>query len=52
MSEQEIYQTIQHMQSLGYAVVAFNPRELHGVDPTRVEDLLVQRGIEIISSLS
>jgi hypothetical protein len=51
MSEQEIFETIQHIQSLGYAVVVFTPRELHGVDPTRVEDLLVQRGKEIISSL-
>jgi len=51
MSEQEIFQTIQHIQSLGYAVVAFTPRELHGVDPTRVEDLLIEKGKDIISSL-
>lgn len=39
---------LQELRADGYAVVVFNPDELKGVSPDNVEDVLVQRGWDMI----
>jgi hypothetical protein len=44
--------TIQDMRQDGYAVVVWNPDELRGVDPTRVEDHMIEKGGDYIEMRS
>lgn len=44
-------QLAQSLRARGYAVVFFNPDELEGVDPRRVESRLVEVGNEVIAIL-
>ncbi len=44
--------TIQDMRHDGYAVVVWNPDELRGVDPTRVEDHMIEKGGDYIEMRS
>ena len=39
------------LKRMGYAVVAFAPEELKGVNPDRVEDRLIELGNEVINDL-
>lgn len=48
----EFQDAMAKMQSFGYAIVVFSPEELEGADPSRVEDHLVEKGWDIISSLT
>ena len=36
----------------GYAVVVWNPDELRGVDPNRVEDRMIEKGGDYIDQIS
>ena len=45
-------QALKTLREAGYAVVVFNPEELAGVDPSTVEDILVERGWLTIENLS
>lgn len=42
---------VQYLRQRGYCVVIFNPGELRGVDPDQLQDLLVERGNQIIEQL-
>ena len=42
---------IEELRAKGYAVVIFNPDELDGADPEKVQDYLVGSGWTIISEL-
>lgn len=42
---------VHYLRQRGYAVVIFNPDELGDVDPSRVEDRLVELGNEVIVCL-
>ena len=44
-------QALKTLREAGYAVVVFNPEELAGVDPSTVEDILVERGWMTIENL-
>ena len=48
----EFEDAMQRLQSFGYAIVAFSPEELEGAEPSRVEDLLIEKGWDVIQSLS
>ena len=48
---QEQIKAIDELKTLGYAVVLFNPDELEGADPDRVEDRLVELGWDVIFDL-
>lgn len=37
--------------NMDYAVVAFTPEELRGVDPDKVQDRLIELGYEVINDL-
>lgn len=43
---------VDRLRALGAAVAVFEPSELRGTDPRRVEDLLAQEGNEIIDLLA
>lgn len=43
--------TIQELKDEGFAVVLFNPEELEGADPDRIEDRLIELGWEVIFDL-
>lgn len=44
--------TLTQLRSEGFAVVVFNPEELRGVDPERVQARLVEVGNEVIDVLA
>jgi hypothetical protein len=44
--------TLAELRAAGYAVCAFNPDELNGVEPDRIEDLMCERGWDAIACLS
>ena len=43
---------VQELRDLGYAVCIFNPEELNGAKPHKVEDELVSAGWDIIDNLA
>ena len=43
---------IDQLREEGYAVVVFAPSELHGVDPDKVEFLVIESGDKIIARLA
>jgi hypothetical protein len=49
---EEHMKAIQELRELGYAVCIFNPEELRGAKPHKVEDELVSAGWEIIDALA
>jgi hypothetical protein len=52
IAQVDFERAVQKMQSFGYAIVVFSPEELEGADPTRVEDLMIERGWEVVSSFT
>lgn len=48
---QEHMEAIRELRDLGYAICIFNPEELKGAVPRKVEDELVSAGWDIIDSL-
>ena len=48
---EEHMKAIQELRDLGYAVCIFNPEELNGAKPHKVEDELVSAGWYIIDNL-
>jgi hypothetical protein len=51
MTEEHV-KAIQELRDLGYAVCIFNPEELNGAKPHKVEDELVSAGWDIIDTLA
>ena len=51
MSE-DLLVSVDKLRELGYAVVVFNPEELEGVDPSRIEDRMTELGWEVIYNLA
>jgi hypothetical protein len=51
MTEEQM-KAIRELRDSGYAVCIFNPEELRGAKPHKVEDELVSAGWEIIDSLA
>jgi hypothetical protein len=51
MSE-DLLVSVDKLRDLGYAVVVFNPDELEGVDPSRIEDRMTETGWDAIYTLS
>jgi hypothetical protein len=49
---EEHIKAIQELRDIGYAVCVFNPEELMGAKPHKVEDELVSTGWEIIDILA
>jgi hypothetical protein len=49
---EESMKVIRELRDLGYAVCIFNPDELRGAKPHKVEDELVSAGWEIIDTLA
>ena len=49
---EEHKKAIQELRNLGYAVCIFNPEELRGAKPHKVEDELVSGGWDIIDALA
>ena len=47
---QKIDEAIRTLRSLGYAVVAFAPEELEGIDVDDLEDRLTERGWEVLGA--
>lgn len=43
-----IYELHHRLIEMGCAVVIFTPTDLRGVDPGRVEDVLIERGWDVI----
>lgn len=43
---------LQDLRDAGYSVVVWNPDELRGVDPTRVEDHMIEKGSDYIDMCS
>ena len=50
MNQDEL-DVIVNLKNKGYAVVLFEPEELEGASPDRVEDRLIELGWDIISDL-
>jgi len=48
----EAMKAIRELRDLGYAVCIFNPEELNGAKPHKVEDELVSAGWDIIDNLA
>ena len=48
----EHMEVIRELRDLGYAVCIFNPEELRGAKPHKVEDELVSAGWEVIDTLA
>ena len=46
----EILKYIDELQSAGYAVVVFSPDEIGKADREQLEDIMIERGSEYISS--
>lgn len=42
---------IRELREQGYAITIFNPEELQGADPRRVQDQLVTEGWQVIDIL-
>ena len=40
------------LRDLGCAVIVFIPEELNGADPEQVEDILIEKGWDVIDSLT
>jgi hypothetical protein len=49
---EEHMKAVQELRDLGYAVCIFNPEELNGAKPHKVEDELVSAGWDIIDNLA
>lgn len=49
--EQHEYEALKRLRKEGYAIVVFNPGELAGADPSRVEERLVELGWDVIDAL-
>ena len=49
---EEHMKVIEELRDLGYAVCIFNPEELNGAKPHKVEDELVSAGWDIIDNLA
>lgn len=49
---EEHMKAIRELRDSGYAVCIFNPEELRGAKPHKVEDELVYAGFEIIDTLA
>jgi hypothetical protein len=47
-SEQQ--QTIHAMRDAGYLVIVWSPKELNGVDVSHIEDVLIERGNDLIEA--
>ena len=45
-------QALKNLREAGYAVTVFSPEELAGVDPSAVEDMMVERGWLTIENLA
>lgn len=48
----QIIGCIQQLRDFGCAVVCFIPEEMRGVDPTQIEDRLVEIGWTVIDTLT
>lgn len=48
---QEQIKVIDELKTQGYAIVLFNPEELEGAEPDRVEDRLIEIGWDVIFDL-
>lgn len=51
MTDQE-FNVIRQLRDKGYAVVSWNPQELRGVDPSHVEDIMIERAYDLIDSMA
>jgi hypothetical protein len=49
---EKLREATKEARGLGYAVVYWNPEELKGVDPERIEERCVEQGNMVIDSLS
>lgn len=47
----EMLDALQMLRDAGFAVCAFDPEELEGVDPTHVEDRMCATGWDTIEAL-
>lgn len=51
MTDQE-FNVIRQLRDKGYAIVSWNPEELRGVDPSHVEDIMIERAFNLIDSMA
>lgn len=51
MYTNEVLDALQLLRDAGFAVCAFDPEELEGVDPTHVEDRMCATGWDTIEAL-
>lgn len=51
MYTNEMLDALQLLRDAGFAVCAFDPEELEGVDPTRVEDRMCATGWDTVEAL-
>lgn len=50
--EAQAFQALESLRSEGYAVIIWSPAELGDVDPGRVEELSIEKGWDIIATLT
>lgn len=47
-----LHEVLGQARKHGYCVVIFDPEELRGIDPRRIEDVCIERGNEAIEQLA
>ena len=47
----EQQKTIHALRDAGYLVIIWTPQELDGIDPSHMEDLLIERGNDMIETM-
>lgn len=51
MTEQDL-EMIHQLRQKGYAVAVWDKEELRGVDPSHVEDVMIERAYDLIDSMA
>lgn len=51
MTQQEL-NMLHQLRDKGYAVAVWNPQELRGVDPSDVEDIMIERAADFIDVMA
>lgn len=51
MTEQEL-NMLRQLRNKGYAVAVWTPEELRGVDPSDVEDVMIERAADFIDVMA
>ena len=52
MTTSDLDEAAKILREAGYSVIIFSPKQLHGVDPVAIENILKERALHAIQTLS